>query len=98
MARKRKRKLTDEVQLKLRFSETLRRDLVREAKRQKRSLNMEIVSRLNQSLLQNTDLTTGAARALLAGLDPAIVAKLVEIALERDIFGFGVKPIEGESK
>ena len=43
------RKLQDTVQLKLRFSEALRRRLEREAKRQEQSLNAEIISRLEQS-------------------------------------------------
>ena len=95
MARKRKRKLTDEVQLKLRFSEALRLRLAREAKRRKRSLNAEIVQRLDQSLLnQSGDLATGAAKALLASLDPSIVAKLVELVMEREIFDFAVKKTE----
>src|SRR5262245_43818510 len=98
MARKRKRQLTDEVQLKLRFSEALRLRLTREARRQKRSLNAEIVERLNQSLLnQSTDLTTSAAKALLASLDPSIAAKLVELVQEREIFNHATKTIEGES-
>ena len=95
----RKRKLTDEVQLKLRFSEALRLHLAREAKRRKRSLNAEIVERLNQSLLnQSGDLATGAAKALLASLDPSILAKLVELVQEREIFNHAAKTtIEGES-
>ena len=43
------RKPSDTVQLKLRFSERLRRRLEREAKRQDRSLNSEIVNRLDES-------------------------------------------------
>jgi|SRR6476660_4543129 hypothetical protein len=43
------RKPTDEVQLKLRFSEALRRRLEREAKRFERSMNAEIIHRLEQS-------------------------------------------------
>ena len=93
------RKLTDEVQLKLRFSEALRRRLAREARRQKRSLNAEIIARLDQSLLsQEADLVTTTAKALLAGLDPNIARKMVEITLERDIFDYGAKTIEEQSK
>ena len=43
------RKPTDTVQLNLRFSETLRRRLEREAARHDQSLNAEIVHRLEQS-------------------------------------------------
>ena len=49
------RKLTDTVQLKLRFSEALRRRLEREAKRQEQSLNAEIIGRLEQSFRKAED-------------------------------------------
>jgi hypothetical protein len=44
------RKPTDTVKLQLRFHEALRRRLVQEAKKHNRSLNAEIVHRLDQSL------------------------------------------------
>ena len=44
------RKPTDTVKLQLRFHEALRRRLAQEAKRHDRSLNAEIVHRLEQSL------------------------------------------------
>jgi biopolymer transport protein ExbB/TolQ len=44
------RKATVMVQLKLRFSEALRRRLEREAARNKRSMNTEIIHRLEESL------------------------------------------------
>jgi Arc-like DNA binding dprotein len=44
------RKPTDTVKLQLRFHEALRRRLAREAKKNNRSLNAEIVHRLEQSL------------------------------------------------
>jgi hypothetical protein len=44
------RKTTDPVQLKLRFQEGLRRRLDREAKRNGRSLNSEIIHRLQRTL------------------------------------------------
>jgi len=89
MARKQKRKLTDQVRLKLRLSEALRRRLVREANRHKRSLNTEIIERLDQSLLsQSGDLDTDTAKALFASLKPAIAAKLVELVMERGIFQY----------
>src|SRR5262245_22041426 len=44
------RKPTDIVKLQLRFHEALRRRLAQEAKRHDRSLNAEIVHRLEQSL------------------------------------------------
>ena len=49
------RKTTDTVQLKLRFSEALRRRLEREARRQEHSLNGEIINRLEQSFRKSED-------------------------------------------
>jgi hypothetical protein len=46
------RKLTDTVQLKLRFDEKLRRRLEREAAQNARSMNAEIIQRLEQSFQQ----------------------------------------------
>jgi hypothetical protein len=48
------RKPTDEVQLKLRFSEALRRRLERVAARNNRSMNTEIIHRLEESLKNDT--------------------------------------------
>jgi hypothetical protein len=47
------RKPTDMVQLKLRFSEALRRRLEREAARNNRSMNTEIIHRLEESFRQH---------------------------------------------
>jgi hypothetical protein len=60
------RKLTDTVQLKLRFSEALRRRLEREAKRQEQSLNAEIISRLQRSFRksEDTDLVGSTLRGM----------------------------------
>jgi hypothetical protein len=58
------RKLTDEVQLKLRFSEKLRRRLEGEAKRNKRSMNAEIIDRLEQSFTM-PDLAKATATAVI---------------------------------
>jgi hypothetical protein len=46
------RRPSDEVQLKLRFDEKLRRRLAREAERKDRSMNAEIVLRLESSFRQ----------------------------------------------
>jgi hypothetical protein len=46
------RKPADEVQLKLRFDERLRRRLAKEAERNQRSMNAEIIHRLEQSFQQ----------------------------------------------
>ena len=63
------RKPTDTVQLKLRFSEALRRRLEREAKRSEHSLNAEIISRLDQSFrkAEEADLTSDTFRAAFGG-------------------------------
>src|SRR5262249_26662533 len=63
------RKLADTVQLKLRFSEALRRRLEREAKRQEHSLNGEIIARLEQSFRksEDADLLGSTLRALFGG-------------------------------
>jgi Arc-like DNA binding domain len=60
------RKPTAEVQLKLRFSESLRRRREREAARNGRSMNSEIISRLEQSL-DTGNLAQQIAAALLSG-------------------------------
>jgi hypothetical protein len=80
------RKPTDQVQLKLRFDERLRRQLEREAARNDRSMNSEIVNRLEQSLAW--DQSADAARKLLADSKAAIRGGL-EAALRRD----GYQPI-----
>src|SRR5262249_54939477 len=63
------RKLADTVQLKLRFSEALRRRLEREAKRPEHSVNGEIIARLEQSLRksEDADLLGSTLRALFGG-------------------------------
>jgi hypothetical protein len=63
------RKLTDTVQLKLRFSEALRRRLEREARRQEQSLNAEIISRLEQSFrkAEDADFVASTFRAMFSG-------------------------------
>jgi hypothetical protein len=97
MARKRQRKLTDQVQLKLRLSEQLRRRLAGEAKRRKQSLNTEIVERLDQSLLnQSGDLDIDAAKALLASLKPTVAAKLAELVMEQEIWNYAVPKKTGD--
>jgi len=57
------------VQLKLRFSEALRRRLEREAARQDRSLNSEIISRVEQSFQKRdeSELTASTLRAAFGG-------------------------------
>jgi Arc-like DNA binding dprotein len=77
------RKLTDQVQLKLRFDERLRRKLERAAERSDRSLNSEIVHRLEQSL-QSEELLTeirnemAAMKTAMIDLQKAMMAKQEE--------------------
>jgi hypothetical protein len=77
------RKPTDTVQLKVRLPEALRRDMEYAAARNNRSMNAEIVARLGRSLREDEDKIEGAAEALLAGLDPAIVDKMLSIVSAR---------------
>jgi hypothetical protein len=81
------RKPIDTVQLKLRFSEALRRRLAQEAKQRNCSLNTEIVTRLENSLLGEklikVPLTEFVANALLAYLDKDVVSELALLFLER---------------
>jgi hypothetical protein len=76
---------TDMVQLKLRFSEGLRRRLAREARRRNCSLNTEIIARLEQSLLSEglpQPPAAAKARALRSFLDEDVLSELVRLFLE----------------
>jgi hypothetical protein len=73
------RKPTDMVQLKVRLPETLRWHMEYAAKQNDRSMNAEIVARLSRSLQRDEDKIEDVAEALIAGLDDAIVDKVVEI-------------------
>jgi hypothetical protein len=65
----RKRKPSDTVQLNLRFSERLRGRLERDAAHERRSMNAEIVERLERSYRkeEDADLTADTFRAALGG-------------------------------
>ena len=81
------RKPTDTVQLKLRFPESLRRRLEREAKRHGQSLNSEIVSILEGAFRQS-DEVQDRAKAIAEALGDEIVNAIVEqanIAAAEDI-------------
>jgi hypothetical protein len=69
------------AQVKVRLPEVLRRELEREAEREGRSMNTEIVVRLHQSF-RKTDQATQIAEALLKGLDADVVAKIDDILNE----------------
>jgi hypothetical protein len=65
MARKRRRALDATVQLKVRLPESLRRQLERDAARNQRSMNSEIVDRLHRSSQVDDDKTTLIAKAII---------------------------------
>lgn len=71
-----RRKLSDTVQLKLRFSEELRRHLRQAAKGNRHSMNAEIVDRLEKSFL------FGNLAELMRGHIDTAVFKAVEKATE----------------
>jgi len=70
------RKLTDQIQLKLRFDERLRRKLERAAEHNDRSMNAEIVYRLERSLQDEEILTE--IRNELAAMKKAMMEKQEE--------------------
>jgi hypothetical protein len=53
-----------------------------EAANNNRSMNAEIVARLERSLKQDEDKIETAAQALIAGLDDAIIERIVQIIEE----------------
>ena len=76
------RSLTETVQLKLRFSEALRRKLEREADLGHRSLNAEIIKRLEASFISPDRLPGLIADALLNGLHPDVEDALRDKVIE----------------
>jgi hypothetical protein len=78
------RKLTNTVQLNLRFSEALRRRLEREADRNDRSMNAEIIHRLEQSF-RAPELTDAVVVALEQRFKK----------IEEAIFNYAAKTTEG---
>ena len=76
------RPLNETVQLKLRFSEALRRKLEAEALFNRRSLNTEIISRLETSFISPDRLPRLVAEALLKGLPPEIEDAIGDIIIE----------------
>jgi hypothetical protein len=97
------RKPNDMVQLKLRFSERLRRRLVREAKKNGVSLNTEIVNTLERAFHQSDDVIRARAQMFAEALGDDIaneIAKYVEnkrAATDREIYDYAVKPEEDQS-
>jgi Arc-like DNA binding domain len=79
------RKPTDTIKLNLRFPEALRRQLEREAKKERRSLNTEIVERLYRSLRQEDKQTDIIAQYLFSALqEEGVLAKILEMSAEDD--------------
>jgi Arc-like DNA binding domain len=78
----RPRPLKETVQLKLRFSESLRRQLEHAAAENSRSMNAEIIKRLETSFLAPEQITRLVADALLKGLDPDIVGAMGDTIIE----------------
>jgi len=79
------RKPTEIIALSLRVREELRRRLEGEAKKQRRSLNAEIVHRLEQSLQKEDEaahmsrIASMAAETLSAAVEEKLIAKWVEL-------------------
>jgi Arc-like DNA binding domain len=78
-----RRRLTETVQLKLRFSEALRRQLEEAAVHNRSSLNAEIIKRLEASFIAPDRLPRLVADALLKGLDPDIVDAMGDTLIEQ---------------
>jgi hypothetical protein len=79
------RKPTDTIKLNLRFPEALRRQLEREAKKARRSLNTEIVERLYRSLRQEDKQTDIIAQYLFSVLqEEGVLEKILEMSAEDD--------------
>jgi hypothetical protein len=76
------RPLNKTVQLKLRFSEALRQKLAREADINHRSLNAEIIKRLEVSFISPDRLPRIIADALLEGLHPDIEGAIRDKVIE----------------
>ena len=76
------RPLNVTVQLKLRFSEALRQKLEREAAFNHRSLNAEIITRLEASFISPDRIPRLIADALLKGLHPDIEDAIRDIVIE----------------
>jgi hypothetical protein len=94
------RKPTDTVQLKLRFPEALRRQLERAAKANDRSLNLEIVGRLEGSFHSDPAVDWIALAMWMESVggknwkDDHLSANTVRVAVDRIIAGLAGLPLE----
>jgi Arc-like DNA binding domain len=73
------------VQLKVRLLEELRRRLEREAARNGRSMNLEIVERLQRSFQIHDDQIDTIATSLISNLEPRVVERIVQLVQEDQI-------------
>jgi hypothetical protein len=74
------RKLTDTVQLKVRLSEALRRQMEDAAARNGRSMNAEIVARLQNSVQRHQDAVTELANVVLDSMSDEVRERVFQIA------------------
>jgi len=70
-----------DARINVRLPKALRVSLEIEARSQKHSLNTEIVRRLRESLLARDEPPRLIAKALLSGLDGAIVQEMLDIVM-----------------
>ncbi len=90
------RKPTDTVQLKLRFSERLRRRLEREAKRRGTSLNTAIVDILEEAFRRSDNIIQNRAEVIAEALGDELVNAIADLAAkkfaatEREIFDYAM--------
>jgi Arc-like DNA binding domain len=73
------RKLTDTIQLKVRMSEALRRQMEDAAARNGRSMNAEIVARLEYSARKDQDAITELAKHVLDILPDDVRMRLLQL-------------------
>jgi hypothetical protein len=73
------RKLADTIQLKVRMSEALRRQMEDAAARNGRSMNAEIVARLQYSIQKDQDALTELAKLWLGSVPKNIRDRMIEL-------------------
>jgi Arc-like DNA binding dprotein len=73
------RKPTDTIQLKVRLSEALRRQMEDAAARNGRSMNAEIVARLQHSIQKDQDAITELAKHVLDILPDDVRMRLIQL-------------------
>jgi alkanesulfonate monooxygenase SsuD/methylene tetrahydromethanopterin reductase-like flavin-dependent oxidoreductase (luciferase family) len=73
------RKPTDTIQLKVRMSETFRRQMEDAAARNGRSMNAEIVARLGHSIQKDQDAITELAKLLLDSVPDDVRHRMIQL-------------------